>query len=350
MPKFSIIVPVYNSQDFINETLDNLLKQKVDKEILLINDGSTDNSENIIREYESNYDCIKVYNKKNGGVSSSRNFGLNVATGEYIIFCDSDDFIQEDLLHRCEIIFNETKVDSVFFTYKYCYNDGRPDIPHLYKPTGFYTIKDWIGNFYDLSNLHIINCIGTTIYKRSILEKNNLFFNEHISYSEDISFCCRYLANINFLYYINEPLYYYRIINNTSLIASYKPNFSYANDFRYQEQMFMLKQIFGEENIPEDNVYKVFADDILMCIDNVIKRNDAPEDQIHSEIKHLTECTYLDKCIKYTSNSSKRKKLIIIKNNSVDKSVIKLRKINQREMFFEKFFIIPLRLIYHKIR
>ena len=94
-PLFSIIVPVYNAIEFVGDTIHNLLRQDVNKEILLINDGSTDDSLQLIKQYERKYDCLKVVDKKNGGVSSARNVGLNVAKGDYVIFVDSDDFIDD---------------------------------------------------------------------------------------------------------------------------------------------------------------------------------------------------------------------------------------------------------------
>ena len=82
----SIIIPVYNASAFISNTIDNLLAQEVEKELLLVNDGSTDNSLNILNDYAQKYSCIKVLNQTNQGVSSARNHAIEVAQGEFLIF------------------------------------------------------------------------------------------------------------------------------------------------------------------------------------------------------------------------------------------------------------------------
>lgn len=97
--KFSIIIPVYNREKFIRKCLDSVLKQTYDNyEVIIVNDGSTDNSENIIKEFTQNDKRFKLYNKKNSGVADTRNFGVNKVTGDYILFLDSDDYYEVNLL------------------------------------------------------------------------------------------------------------------------------------------------------------------------------------------------------------------------------------------------------------
>ena len=101
MPKFSIIVPVYNVESYLAKCLDSILCQSYkDYEIIAINDGSTDNSSKILKEYVDKYDNIIVINQENQGLSQARNNGVKEAKGEYIIFADSDDFIEKDLLKK----------------------------------------------------------------------------------------------------------------------------------------------------------------------------------------------------------------------------------------------------------
>ena len=98
--KFSIIVPVYNAGAFVSNTIINLLEQDVEKEIILINDGSTDDSLSILKKFEKENECIKVIDKINGGVSSARNVGLDIASGDYICFVDSDDALEPGTLSK----------------------------------------------------------------------------------------------------------------------------------------------------------------------------------------------------------------------------------------------------------
>ena len=97
--KYSIIIPVYNAEGTLRRCLDSLVGQQFSNyELLLINDGSTDGSDAICREYASTYSCVRYFAKENGGVSSARNLGLEQAEGEYILFADSDDYVSEDYL------------------------------------------------------------------------------------------------------------------------------------------------------------------------------------------------------------------------------------------------------------
>ena len=94
--KVSVIVPVYNTYDYLNKCLDSLVNQSFkDYEIIIVNDGSTDDSEKIIKKYQKKYSNIKYYYKENGGLSSARNYGIKYANGDYIAFVDSDDYVDK---------------------------------------------------------------------------------------------------------------------------------------------------------------------------------------------------------------------------------------------------------------
>ncbi len=105
-PKVSIIVPVYNVENYLDRCLDSLINQSFDDiEIICINDGSTDNSLSILKDYEKKDARVKIINKDNSGVSDCRNNGINVANGEYIVFVDSDDWIDVNMI---ETMYNMT--------------------------------------------------------------------------------------------------------------------------------------------------------------------------------------------------------------------------------------------------
>ena len=105
----SIIVPIFNAEKYINKCIDSLLNQtKKELEIILVNDGSTDNTENIIKNYKDKR--IKYYKNKNQGIGKSRNFGITKATGKYIMFIDSDDYIEDN---ACELLFEKAEKDNL---------------------------------------------------------------------------------------------------------------------------------------------------------------------------------------------------------------------------------------------
>ena len=103
--KFSIIVPVYNCQDYIARCIESVLNQNTkDMELILINDGSTDNTKEIIKQYAKENELIKIINKKNAGVSRARNDGLKKATGKYVLFLDADDYLSENYIKEIDSI------------------------------------------------------------------------------------------------------------------------------------------------------------------------------------------------------------------------------------------------------
>lgn len=104
MTKISVIVPVYNTEKYVERCLNSIISQATNNfEIIVVNDGSTDNSEEIVKRYVEQYpDIIKLYSQSNGGLSSARNYGISKATGEYLCFVDSDDYLAEDLFNNLE--------------------------------------------------------------------------------------------------------------------------------------------------------------------------------------------------------------------------------------------------------
>ena len=112
-PLFSVIVPVYNSEKYLNKCIDSILKQSFDNyELLLINDGSTDKSLEICKKYERLDSRVKVYNKKNSGTASTRNFGLFKAKGDYVVYVDSDDSIETCHLKKNSQIIKQHKISA----------------------------------------------------------------------------------------------------------------------------------------------------------------------------------------------------------------------------------------------
>ena len=118
-PAISIISPVYNAQEGIKQCIDSLLNQSfTDFEIILINDGSTDNSLEVIKEYADANDFIRVIDKENEGVAKTRNKGIQLAKGKYVVFIDNDDFVDSDYLERFYNEIDQEQLDIVLGGYK----------------------------------------------------------------------------------------------------------------------------------------------------------------------------------------------------------------------------------------
>jgi len=207
MKKISVIVPIYNSERYLRKCLDSLVNQTLkDIEIILINDGSTDNSEKIVKEYTEKYKNIVYINQKNSGQASARNNGISVATGEYLAFLDSDDYISEKAY---EILWNEIcdkKCDILCFNY-YTDKDGIIE-----------KNKDYVINPNNTVNKYILNEASpwNKIIKKEIFIKNKLGFLEDHIY-EDLALIPTLALYTENIYYCNEYLYYYNIHDNSTM-------------------------------------------------------------------------------------------------------------------------------------
>lgn len=207
--KVSVIVPVYNVEKFIDKCLNSLVKQSLKEiEIIVVNDGSPDNSQKIVDKYVKKYpDKIKSYIKENGGQGSARNYGLKKASGEYIGYVDSDDFVEKDMYKK---LYNKAKENN--YDIVVC---GNYNVSEDYQNKN---IDAFINNYNtDLENIFFGKmAVWNKIYKRDILIKNKLEFKEKVWY-EDLAFTLKAIMNSNTFAFIDEPLYDYLIREGSTM-------------------------------------------------------------------------------------------------------------------------------------
>lgn len=214
MPKFSIIVPIYNSEKYLKNCIDSILNQTYgDFELLMIDDGSTDMSSKICDEYEKKDDRIRVVHKKNGGVSTARNNGLNVAEGEYLIFVDSDDSIEKYMLERINEKIIENDADFIICgKFK---EEQEINLEKIINNTDIENLKDMIIN-------EKINSTWGKAYKRKIMQM--IRFDTSITIGEDLLFNIEYMKKTKRIYMLNKKLYNYNTENENSLTKKYIKN------------------------------------------------------------------------------------------------------------------------------
>lgn len=207
--KVSVIVPVYNVEKFIDKCLNSLVNQTLKEiEIIVVNDGTKDNSQKIIDKYVKKYpDKIKSYIKENGGQGSARNYGLKKASGEYIGYVDSDDFVEKDMYKK---LYNKAKENN--YDIVVC---GNYNVSEDYQNKN---IDAFINNYNtDLENIFFGKmAVWNKIYKRDILIKNKLEFKEKVWY-EDLAFTLKAIMNSNTFAFIDEPLYDYLIREGSTM-------------------------------------------------------------------------------------------------------------------------------------
>ena len=206
----SIIVPVYNAERYLHRCIDSVLAQTYTNfELLLINDGSKDNSGEICDEYAANDSRIHVFHKENGGASAARNYGLDKATGKYICFIDSDDWVDKDYI---ESLLPADDEDMVICSFMY----DTKEIFHLF---GVVRGKQDIGKDLHLFVDHMAVCSPCCkMMRRDIIVQNNMRFDVNVSAGEDMLFVCDYFsAGLDKIRTISQPLYHYYVADSGSL-------------------------------------------------------------------------------------------------------------------------------------
>ena len=215
----SILIPVYNVGIYLERCLLSLERQSWSSdevEIICVDDGSTDNSLEICNRHAEKYDYIKVIHKENGGVSSARNVGLANATGKYLAWIDSDDYVSNDYWEQVRYVLDKD-YDMCFFSHYKLYENQL--IPCIYASESHSILKDnFIKQIHD--GVKIASYLPTKITKRCLWEE--VRFPENISLGEDSAVLPRIVIQANTFYYIKKPLYYYRkhsssICHNISL-------------------------------------------------------------------------------------------------------------------------------------
>lgn len=257
MKKISVIIPVYNAEKYLTKCLNSIVNQTyTNLEIILVNDGSKDSSLNICYEYKKKDDRIKVINNDNHGASYSRNCGISISTGEYIMFIDADDYIENNFIERL-ITCNEYETYDLFIS---CYTDFYDK--NIFKEKKL--IDENILTF-DLKKdyLNIVKYLRTPwgkIYKLNIIKENNIKFPEDYITAEDQIFNFRYLKYIKKYRFLNECLYFYRHENKNSLSSSK----SYEAFISNIKKLKFEKVFLDEMNI--ENKEKIMGDDAVELI------------------------------------------------------------------------------------
>lgn len=235
MKKVSVIVPVYNVYDYLGKCLDSLVNQTLKElEIIIVNDGSPDNSDELIKKYSKKYKNIKYFIKENGGLSDARNFGIEKATGEYIAFLDGDDYVEYDMYEKMYDKAKENDFDMVVCDLNYVYPQK---IVRAYSNISYDTsdIKKTMLNIYPAA--------WNKIFKKDLF-KNNIRFKKGVWF-EDVEFIYRMLPYIKSIGVIDEPFCQYvqrsGSITNTinRKLYDYIDNFNGIIDFYKDNNLFL---------------------------------------------------------------------------------------------------------------
>lgn len=296
--KFSLIIPAYNVEKYIKKCLDSVLNQTYNNyEIIIINDGSTDNTSKILESYKSNKK-IKIINQENKGLSNARNTGVSNAKGDYILFIDSDDFIEKELLE----ILNKTIKDEDLVRFQIRILDETNKIIKEYKEETFNNLNG-IEAFNKLSKYNLVELAVCYAYKKDTFLKNNYKFEEK-TYHEDfglipyIIISSKKVTSINYIGY-NYLQRKNSIMNNTD----YEKEIKKSNDvLKHYKNLIKWSQ-----NIEGDlTIYKSFIANSV-----ILKSLNLKEKDYKNYIKKLKEYKVYDNLL--TNNKENKIKKILIK-------------------------------------
>lgn len=263
----SIIVPVYNVEKYLDKCIDSILDQTfTDFELLLVNDGSTDNSGNICDEYAKKDNRIRVFHQENNGVSSARNKGLRVANREWITFIDSDDDVAPRYIE--DLIMDSNKSTDTSFVCQSFSRIGGAGIMSVFS-YNFYDILKF-DNYNELfQKLRKNSMPFPKLYKRGIIADNNLVFDEKLTYSEDKLFILEYISKCKgSIVFSNIVNYRYHIRSGSLTNKLLKPE-------NYWDPYVIFKQLMRERFDIDYNreeyrfLYNDFTADLHMFINSV---------------------------------------------------------------------------------
>jgi glycosyltransferase involved in cell wall biosynthesis len=235
----TIIVPVYNTEKYLNRCIDSIIDQSFrDIEILLINDGSEDNSLNILYEYANKDDRIKIVNQENKGLSAARNVGIKLAAGEYVLHVDSDDYIKPNM---CEVMYNEAKkynadivTSHVYFSYP---NKTVIKREPYKKVCGF---NDFLLLF---ATRRGINSVWNKLIRRNLYILNNIEHYEDISLGEDSSALLRLVVFASCIVTVDSVFYHYDIKSSSMTGNKNKRIIEYIQGLAKVEEFYMTNHI-----------------------------------------------------------------------------------------------------------
>lgn len=271
MKKISFIIPVFNGEKYIDECIKSILNQDridlFDTEIIVVNDGSTDNTSEILKNYSNK---IIAINQQNHGVSYSRNKGIEVSSGDYIVFLDSDDYLLKNFFEKLDAIKN---IDWDIIITNFSYGKSKNPNDMLKKIDDKVSLINSIisinfsHNRYKNLPYENARSIGGKIFKASIIKDNKLYFDEELVSFEDGLFILNNLKYCSKLYFWEYEFYYYRILPNSA---------SHKLDPNTIDNLNLIKRKMEEylENYKGDfeSIPYFYFDTIRICINYLSKK------------------------------------------------------------------------------
>lgn len=245
--KISIIVPVYNTYPYLEKCVVSLMEQTYGNfEVLLIDDGSTDKSHQLCEELAKKDSRIQVWKKENGGLSDTRNFGLTKACGEYVMFLDSDDWFEPDMLERFVEQISDFPYDVVIQGFQVDFEEEGTSYYELYEAELFVQEGDLCSAILVTEKAGLFNSSCNKLYKKKIIDDYNLQFERKQEPAEDLLFNCQYFSKIHSMSCLKYAGYHYVKRTVHSLTVKYMTDY----EKRIMEFYFARKRLYENIEMP----------------------------------------------------------------------------------------------------
>ena len=230
----SIVIPVYNAEGYLDCCLKSIVSQTYNNwEVILIDDGSKDSSGKICDRYEKDFQNIKCLHKKNGGVSSARNAGIEHAKGEWLFFCDADDMLMPGALEKMATEANRHQTEFLMFGYKKMSETGQSLLKKIEGKDKVINRNKAVMEMFRASDYPYQGYLWCKLFRRNIITENHISFDENISFNEDRLFIIEYLTKVKSdVFYSITPVYKY-IERSSSAMGSLSKGYNkkFASDF-----------------------------------------------------------------------------------------------------------------------
>lgn len=303
----SVIIPMYNVASTISRCVDSILKQSYgNTEIILIDDGSTDSTFDICNKYVSLHPNIRLFCKDNGGVSSARNMGLVHATGSFVTFVDSDDYLDEEFIESLFHLQNESNSDIVIGNTIDVYEDGKQILNSRIKDSTTLARNDAIKHFLR-SDIFSPVCWGA-LYKKSVIEQ--LRFDTDMAIAEDGKFLYYAIANSKNISICKDAVYYYSIITGSTIHSGF--TLKYYDELKFCELLIELNRDSSE-------LLKYANVKLFKFLEKLIMMPDLPTDELAC-LKQKYAKAY-DK-VKNSISCKRKIKFFIVKSDFLRKLIV----------------------------
>lgn len=272
-PLITIIIPAYNAEAYINNCISSILNQTYSNyEIIIINDGSTDNTAKLLNQYSASKNNITVVHKSNEGVSAARNTALKLATGKWISFIDADDTIHTEYLQHLASLTSSNDSIIIGSAQRIDYSTNRILWKNSFQ-SKTYNIPFSHSEYSEID--HILECstLWGKLFKREIILQNNISFNTNISLSEDHLFFFEYMSHIKQIVASNKVIYNYLLYPNTSTLSTNKIHPVAERILAYESIKHAYSKILHNWNLgkcalPKTSsaIARIYGESILNCL------------------------------------------------------------------------------------